>query len=36
LLPGFSLGQVGLTETFKDQADMDHLLKGLRKAGLPE
>ncbi len=36
LLPGFSLGQVGLTETFKDQADMDHLLEGLRKAGLPE
>jgi TolB-like protein len=34
--PGFTLGQVGLTETFKDPADLEHLLDGLRKAGLPE
>jgi adenylate cyclase len=34
--PGFSLGHVGLTEAFEDQADLNHLLDGLRKAGLPE
>jgi len=35
LHPGFSLEQVGLTEVFKEQSDMDHLIEGLRKAGLP-
>jgi TolB-like protein len=34
--PGFSLEQVGLTEPFKDPADLEHLLNGLRKAGLQE
>ncbi len=34
--PGFTLGQVGMTESFENPADLDHLLDGLRKAGLPE
>ena len=32
--PNFALGQVGITEPFKNPADLDHLLEGLRKAGL--
>jgi adenylate cyclase len=35
LHPDFTLEQVGLTEVFKDPADLDYLLDGLRKAGLP-
>jgi TolB-like protein/Tfp pilus assembly protein PilF len=34
--PAFTLGQVGSIETFQDPAGLDHLLEGLRKAGLPE
>jgi TolB-like protein/Flp pilus assembly protein TadD len=34
--PGFTLGQVGLTEAFDDPAELEHLLDGLRKAGLSE
>jgi hypothetical protein len=34
--PGFALGQVGMTEPFKNPADLEHLLEGLRKAGLPD
>jgi adenylate cyclase len=34
--PNFSLRQVAMTEPFKDPADLEHLLDGLRKAGLPE
>lgn len=34
--PSFSLGQVGLTEPFKDPGDLAYLLGGLRKAGLSE
>jgi TolB-like protein/Tfp pilus assembly protein PilF len=34
--PGFTLGQVELTEQFKDPADLERLLDGLRRAGLPE
>ena len=33
---GFTLEQVGLTEVFTDPADLNHLLDGMRKAGLPE
>ena len=36
MCPSFALGQVSLTEPFKDPADLDHLLEGLRKSGLPE
>jgi adenylate cyclase len=32
----FSLGQVGVIETFKDPADLAPLVEGLRMAGLPE
>jgi adenylate cyclase len=34
--PNFSLRDVGMTEPFKDPADLEHLVAGLRKAGLPE
>jgi TolB-like protein/Flp pilus assembly protein TadD len=34
--PNFALGQVGLTEPFKDPVDLDHLLDGLRRTGLPQ
>jgi adenylate cyclase len=34
--PNFSLRDVGMTEPFKDPADLEHLVGGLRKAGLPE
>jgi adenylate cyclase len=34
--PGFALAQVGVVEPFQDAADLEHLLEGLRKAGLPE
>jgi TolB-like protein len=34
--PDFALAQVGITEPFKDPADLEHLLDGLRKAGLPD
>jgi TolB-like protein/Flp pilus assembly protein TadD len=33
---GFTIGQVQITETFKNPADLEHLLSDLRKAGLPE
>ena len=33
--PNFTLKDVGMTEPFKDPADLEHLLDGLRKAGLP-
>ena len=36
LHPDFTLAQVALTEPFQDQADLDHLLDGLRKASLPD
>src|SRR5262245_31284370 len=34
--PGFMLEQVKLTEPFKNPADLDHLLDGLRQAGLSD
>jgi TolB-like protein/class 3 adenylate cyclase/tetratricopeptide (TPR) repeat protein len=34
--PSFALQQVKLTETFKNPADLDRLLDGLRKSGLPD
>src|SRR5262249_22716795 len=34
--PAFTLGQVGTIEIYKDPRDLDHLLDGLRKAGLPD
>jgi TolB-like protein/Tfp pilus assembly protein PilF len=36
LHPDFGLEQVALTERFQHQADLDHLLDGLRDAGLSE
>lgn len=33
--PAFALGQVGIVEPFRDHSDLEHLLDGLRKAGLP-
>jgi TolB-like protein len=34
--PNFTLRDVGFTEPFTDPADLEHLVGGLRKAGLPE
>ncbi len=34
--PDFSLARWTETEPYKHQADLDHALDGLRKAGLPE
>jgi adenylate cyclase len=34
--PNFTLRDVGMTEPFKDPADLEYLVGGLRKAGLPE
>jgi adenylate cyclase len=34
--PDFTIGDVRKIEPFKDPADLEHLLDGLRKAGLPE
>jgi len=34
--PDFKLGQVATIEIYKDPGDLDHLLDGLRMAGLPE
>jgi adenylate cyclase len=34
--PNFTLRDVGMTEPFKDPTDLEHLVAGLRKAGLPE
>lgn len=36
LRPDMSIAQWAKTEPFKDPADLEHLLSGLRKAGLPE
>ncbi len=34
--PGFTLRRYAATEWFKDPAALDHLIEGMRKAGLPE
>ena len=34
--PDFALGQVELTERYKNRSDLDRLLVGLRKAGVPD
>jgi adenylate cyclase len=36
LQPNFNLKQYAGAELFQSQADLDHLVEGLRKAGLPE
>jgi hypothetical protein len=35
-LPHFTLTKYGQIEWFKRPADLDHMLEGFRKAGLPE
>jgi hypothetical protein len=34
--PGFSMRRYAMVEPYKSQADLDHMLEGMRKAGLPE
>ena len=34
--PRFSLHRYAMVEPFKSQADLDHMIEGMRKAGLPE
>ena len=34
--PNFTLRDVAMTEPFKNPDDLEHLVGGLRKAGLPE
>jgi adenylate cyclase len=34
--PDFSLAETVRREPFKRQEDLDHLLEGLRKAGVPD
>jgi TolB-like protein/Tfp pilus assembly protein PilF len=34
--PDFSLRQFALVEPYKSRADLDHMIDGMRKAGLPE
>jgi len=34
--PDFTVSRYGQIEQFKNPADLDHLLDGMRKAGLPE
>jgi adenylate cyclase len=36
LQPGFTLSAWAATEPYKSQADLEHMLEGMRKAGLPE
>jgi hypothetical protein len=36
LRPDFSIRVYSEQEPYKDPADLEHLLQGLRKAGLPE
>ena len=36
LRPAFTIAEVAMTEAFKEPAELEHLLQGLRKAGLPE
>jgi TolB-like protein/Flp pilus assembly protein TadD len=36
LQPGFTLNEWVAAEPYKSQADLDHMLEGMRKAGLPE
>jgi len=34
--PGFTIRRFALIEPYKSQADLDHMIEGMRKAGLPE
>ena len=36
LQPTFTLSVWAETEPYKSQVDLDHMLEGMRKAGLPE